>query len=90
MKGLPIYPNATNDERIEYLFFKALYQANADGVLDRQTCTTLKKDFLFKRKCWDAAAQRYLKTASSIAQYHAGRSVENADKIIDALHGLED
>lgn len=90
MKGLPINPNATNDERIEYLFFKALYQSNADGMFDRNTCTALKRDFLFGRKCWNKAAERYKATEIAFSNYRKERTIENADKAIAAWDGCSD
>lgn len=90
MKKMPPPSDATNDELIEYLFFKALYQSNAEGVLDRNTCTALKRDFLFGRKCWDRAAERYRKTELAFSEYRKNRTIENADKAVASWDGCSD
>lgn len=90
MKGLPLPQNATKDEIIEYLFFKALYAENKNGSLDRKTCSDLKLQFLFLRKCWNSAGERYNKTNYAIYRYMQDKSIVNADKIVETFSGLKE
>lgn len=90
MNGFDVPRYATDDEKIEFLFFKALYAEHRKGNMSRKECGDLKIDFLFKRKCWENAGERYNKTNYAILQYQQNKTVENADKIVEAFSGLHE
>ena len=85
----------------EYIAFTALYRDYRAGRIDRQTASDYKAKLIaalngaegsyeFERKCWVSAGERYKATETAKNEYRKNRTLENADKLVATLDGLEE
>ena len=85
----------------EWIAFTALYRDYRAGHIDRQTASDYKAKLVaalngadgfltFEKKCWVSAGERYKATEAAKTEYRKNRTLENADKLVAVLDGLEE
>ena len=101
MRGDPM-PTGQNWRGVaEWIAFTTLYRDYRAGHIDRQTASDYKVKLVaalngaegslnFEKKCWESAGTRYKATETAKNEYRKNRTLENADKLVAALDGLEE
>lgn len=95
MDGKPMPTGLSWREVAEYIAFRALYWAFRHNAIKREDASQYKKELVaalngaegcyeFERRCWESAGKRYKDMEASITAYRKERTLENADKIIEA------
>lgn len=86
---------------VEYIALRCLYWSYHNRALSREEAGQLKLELVaalngaegayqFDRKCWETAGRRYRETESAKTAYRKERTLENADKLVAVLDGLEE
>lgn len=100
MDGAPMPTGLSWREVTEYIALRALYWAFRHKVITRDEASQHKQELIaalngaegsyeFERRCWETAGQRYRDTEAAKNAYRTNRTLENADKLVAALDGLE-
>ena len=100
MDGAPMPPGPSWREAAEYIALRALYWSYKHNVINRDEASQYKKELIaalngaegsynFERRCWETAGQRYRDTEAAKNTYRKDRTLENADRLVAVLDGLE-
>ncbi|MBQ0037832.1 MAG: hypothetical protein KBS74_04075 [Clostridiales bacterium] len=100
MHGEPMPVGLCGREVVEYIGLRYLYLSVKRGIITREMASKEKRQLIadlngaeaaheFDIKCWESAGRRYAATESARNTYRKNRTLENADKLMAALDGLE-
>ena len=100
MDGAPMPTGLSWREVAEYIALRALYWSYKHNVINRDEASQYKKELIaalngaegsynFERRCWETAGQRYRDTEAAKNTYRKDRTLENADRLVAGLDGLE-
>ena len=96
IKGQEIPKGLDYPDQILFILLRDLYARFRDGKVDKETATAQKQSFLDDYRVyafhWESG-QRWVeiirKTDLARAEYRKNRTLENADKLVSAIDGIE-
>ena len=96
MNGKEMPDGLSYPEQILYLELRMLYDQYKKGIIDREMAAREKKRLLIEYRCYkfreqlgDEWVQIIKQTELARAAYRKERTLENADKLLDAVEGKE-
>lgn len=100
MDGAPMPTGLSWRGVTEYIALRALYWAYKHKVITREEASQYKVELIaalngaegaydFERRCWETAGNRYKATEAALSEYRKNRALENADKLVAVIDGLE-
>lgn len=95
MQGLPIPENLSWYDKKIYIMLRSLYAEYKRGNISRETAKKDKKEIMkeygnlvFAGKLLDTAHERYKATEEARREYAKNRTLENAERMLQAFDGL--